>query len=458
MMRTWTRSVAVGMVWALGLATPAWSQKADAGVQEDLRHARALSRTFNRAATVVGPSVVHITPISRVAFRRGWFEPVETEMRPTGAGSGVVVSAEGYIVTNNHVIESAERVQVKFADGRMMEGTIVGRDPATDLGVVRVKGEGLKPATWGDSDALEVGDWVIAVGSPFGQFDNTVTAGIVSAKNRTGLASASDERFEDFIQTDAAINPGNSGGPLVDLEGKVVGINSQIATRGGGSVGIGFSIPASIARAVADSIIRTGRAQRGWLGVQMAGPAQAAPGEGVAIADVVRGGPAEEAGIRPGDVVVRYNGREVGNGTRLRNAIAFTTPGSEATLDLVRDGKARTVRVSVLDRDEAITLSAGGAAYKRFGFIVSDLTPQVLAQLGYRGELEGVVVARIDPLGPATGANGLQAGDIIVQANRTPTPSTEAFDSVVKGFGGQRLRLGVIRGPQQGYIEISARK
>ncbi|MFN0133062.1 MAG: trypsin-like peptidase domain-containing protein [Phycisphaerales bacterium] len=456
-MMTMARSVVVGLLAAWLLASPAWSQKADAGVQEDLRHARALSRTFGRAVKTVAPSVVHITQTRRVAFRRGWFEPVETEMRPTGAGSGVVVSTDGYIVTNNHVIENAEGVQVKFADGRVLEGKIIGRDPATDLGVVRVDAEGLKAASWGDSESLEVGDWVMAVGSPFGQFDNTVTAGIVSAKNRTGLASTSDERFEDFIQTDAAINPGNSGGPLVDLEGKVVGINSQIATRTGGSVGIGFSIPSSIAKAVTESIIKSGRAQRGWLGVRFGGMA-AASADGVAVAEIVRGSPADKAGLELGDVVVRYNGRVVGNETRLRNAIAFTPPGTEATMDLVRDGGAKSIRVRVLDREDAFAQSAGGAAYRKFGFIASTLTPQMIAQLGYRGEIEGVIVSRLDPLGPAaTGASPLQHRDIVVQVNRTPTPDVETFDRVVKEFNGSRLRLGVIRGPQQGYIELTAR-
>jgi serine protease Do len=372
-------------------------------VSEDLKHARSLSRAFNHAATVIEPSVVHVTQLGTVYVRQNFFAAPEKRVQPIGAGSGVIVTRDGYILTNNHVIEGAERVTVKLADGRELEGKVIGADPPTDLGVIKVDAKDLTAATFGDSESLEIGEWVLAVGSPFGVFDNTVTAGIISAKGRTGLTSVSDEKNEDFIQTDAAINPGNSGGPLVNLDGKVVGINSQIASRTGGSVGIGFSIPATIARAVMDQLIKNGRVDRGWIGIGMAPLTQQNAqivgykgSDGVIVKTVMPEGPAEKAGLRPGDVIVRFNGKPVNSVPRLTNAINFSAPGTSAELDVIRDNSGLKLEVPVADRD---TNREGNRAAKLYGFTVRTL-PQQLAQ---RVGTNAVRVESVDAIGPRRG-------------------------------------------------------
>jgi serine protease Do len=357
------------------------------------------------------------------------------------------------------VIEGAEKVVVKLNDGREFPGTIVGTDPQTDLGVVKIGAKDLPFAVFGDSDALEVGEWVLAVGSPFGVFDNTVTAGIVSAKGRTNLNSATDERNEDFIQTDAAINPGNSGGPLVNLEGQVVGIDSQIATRTGGSVGIGFAIPSSIARAVADQLIQNRRVERGWMGLgmlpltpDMATRIGYKGDQGVVVQNVVPDGPADRAGIRPGDVVVAYNGRPVNTPNRLGNAIAFTPPGAAADIDLIRDGRGVRVSTTVADRTDNVP---GGKAARLYGFTVQTLPERLRNALGGTA----VQVTSVEQVGPAAESNPpLEVGDIIVNVNRQPTPDAETFDRVVAAQRGGKLRLGVIRNYDRGYIEVSPRR
>jgi serine protease Do len=427
----------------------------DPQAAQDLKAAQSLSRAFQRAATTIAPAVVHITQERTIAFQRSFFAAPETRLAPVGAGSGVVVSEDGYILTNNHVIADAEKVIVKLADGREFNGAVVGTDPATDIGVVKIAASGLTAAQFGDSDSLEVGEWVLAVGSPFGIFDNTVTAGIVSAKGRTGLASQSEESFEDFIQTDAAINPGNSGGPLVDLEGHVVGINSQIASRTGGSVGIGFSIPASIARAVMDSIIKNGKVERGWLGITMdlARPEQlaAAGGEGVLVQSVVPGGPADQAGLQPGDLITGFNGRKVTTPNRLRNFIAFTEPGTDAEIEMVRDGQGEKLHTTVVDNVTGRSTMPGGKAVVKYGFGVQDLPEQFVERLG-----RAVVVNYVEPLGPAAEA-GLQVNDVVFLVDDQPTPTVEAFDKVAQRAG-RSIRLGVQRGMQRGYLDILRRK
>jgi serine protease Do len=461
------RSRAMLVVLALlPLTAPAPAQVDGAGatappsLQEDLRHARSLSRVFNHAAQTIAPSVVHINQINDVMVQRGigFFAPMDRREMTTGAGSGVIVSADGYILTNNHVIENAKSLEIVTSDGRKLPGSVVGRDPATDLAVVKIEGTAsLSPAAFGDSDDLQVGDWVIAVGSPFGQFDNTVTAGIISAKGRTGLAGPSDA-YQDFIQTDAAINPGNSGGPLVNLEGKVVGINSQIATRSGGYEGLGFAIPSAIARPIMEMIVRTGRVERGWLGITMgeltpAAAEKTGSSSGVLVADVVDGGPADRAGLRPGDVILRYNGRAMDNLNRVRTAIAVTAPGTEAQLDILRGGKRSTVPVRIADSLEGAALTPGGGAVKAFGVTVRELPTALSRRLGN----VGVAVATIDSSGPA--ARELREGDIILQLNDTEIGSVEEFDKAVANRR-SRLRLGVIRPTtgQQGFVDLLPRR
>jgi serine protease Do len=450
------RVVTVGLV----LAGPALGQK-DSATPEDLKVARSLSRAFNHAAEAIAPSVVHVTQLGTVYYRENFFGPLEKrEGVPKGAGSGVIVSKDGYVLTNNHVVEGAEQVKVKLLDQRELEGKVVGVDPATDLAVIKVDAKDLTAAKFGDSEALDVGEWVIAVGSPFGQFDNSVTAGIVSAKGRTGLASASDESNEDYIQTDAAINPGNSGGPLVNLDGQVVGINSQIATRSGGYQGIGFSIPASIVRAVMEQLIATGRVDRGGIGITMAPltPKNAKQigykgTDGVIVNQVAPESPADKAGLRAGDVVVHFNGKAVNSVNRLANFIAFTPPGTTAVLDVVRAGSGMKIDVPVAERDEIVE---GNRANQRYGFTVRTAPQQYQQRYGRRG----VVVASVEQAGPAATVQptALEEGDFIVSVNGISTPVASAFDTAVAKVGNTRLRLNVIRGMETGYIDVPPRK
>ncbi len=434
-------------------------------IADDLKHARSLSRAFNHASEIIAPSVVHVTQLGTIMTRDSFFGPIQKhENVPKGAGSGVVVSKDGYILTNNHVVEGAEKVTVKFQDDRELSGKVVGTDPGTDLAVIKVDAHDLKPAQLGDSEALDVGEWVLAVGSPFGQFDNTVTAGIVSAKGRIGLAGTTEERNEDYIQTDAAINPGNSGGPLVNLDGQVVGINSQIATRTGGSEGLGFSIPSAIVRPVMEQLISHGRVDRGGIGITMAPltPKNAqivgyTGDSGVIVKTVNPDSPAARAGLLPGDVVVHFNGKPMATPARLTNAIAFTTPGTTAELDIVRDGSGQKIDVPVANRDDIID---GKKASRLYGFSVVTLPDQVARR--YRRN--GVQVASVEDNSPAAEATSggnptpIEPGDIIVAVNNQATPNAVAFDQVVLSQGRVRLRLSVIRGMETGYIDVAPRK
>jgi serine protease Do len=459
------------VVVALGFLTAPWAvcgqptrpaTPLDAQAERDLNIAGSLSRSFNRAALAIRPSVVHITPRARVStFGPGWFSRAEARLQDVGAGSGVIVSADGYILTNNHVIAQAEEVRVKFNDGRELPARVIGTDPATDLGVIKVDAGDLVPARFGDSDELQVGDWVMAVGSPFGIFDNTVTAGIVSAKGRMNLASQSDEKFEDYIQTDAAINPGNSGGPLINLRGEVVGINSQIASRTGGSVGIGFSIPSTISRAVMDMIVRTGHVERGWLGISMDAvpPEQAMKvsnqiqGQGAMITQVVPGGPADRAGLRLNDVILRFNERAIDSPNRLRNSIAFTAPGSTAEVEVLRAGQVLRLPVNIADTVEGRSMMEGGKSLRPFGFTVITLPEQYATQLGGGA----VIVNYIDSLSPAADAQ-LRVEDIIFMVDGKPVTTAAEFDAALQQNKRGTVRLSVQRGYQRGYVDIERRK
>lgn len=319
------------------------------GAREQLAGASAAPSQFRLVAQSMGPSVVHIDtlrPAVKSTFPGQENQP--RRMEATGQGSGVVVDAAGYILTNYHVIEGATAVRVRFSDGRIVDDAhVVGVDPPTDLAVLRVPAEGLIPAPWGDSEALEVGDWVVAVGNPFG-LDRSVTAGIVSAKNRRHVVH--NMPYQDFLQTDAAVNPGNSGGPLVNLQGEVVGVTTAIV--GESYQGVGFAIPSSLARKVYDRLCQTGHFERGWLGVSMG---ELTPEiarrwkishEGVLVTSVV-GTPAREAGMAVGDVIVAWNGAKVVDPVQLSLRVAESSASSTAEVAILREGKPITLQVRV---------------------------------------------------------------------------------------------------------------
>ena len=349
-----------------------------------------------------------------------------------GLGSGVIVSADGYILTNNHVIEGADTVTVNLADGRELPAKVVGKDAKTDIAVIKVEAKDLPAVTFASSEDVQVGDQVLAVGNPFG-IGQTVTTGIVSA---TGRAAGIGLDYEDFIQTDAAINPGNSGGALVDLQGRLIGINTAILSRSGGFQGIGFAIPSDLVRGIMDALVTDGKVTRGYLGV---GPQDLTPAlaeqfglkadtKGVLIREVPDDGPAAKAGLESGDVIVSINGREIPDSQRLRFAAAALRPGTEVEVRVLRDGKDKTVTLTVgtLPGEESVAAAGGDVGDDGVldGVGVSDLTPTVRREFEIPARIEGALVTQVDPASAAAEA-GLSPGDVILEINRKPVRSAE---------------------------------
>ncbi len=472
----WTFGM-IGVIGALGLAIaiglgerqPLGADRRidppSASEREAIASARDLSTAFRYAARTIGPAVVHITSeTEKTITRQDLFGRRYTDnLRGSGLGSGVIVSADGHILTNAHVIEDATSVVVHLSDGREMAARVVGRDRATDLAVLKIDARGLTPAEFGDSEAMEVGDWLLAVGSPFG-FNNTVTSGIVSAKGRTGLSRSDADRYEDFIQTDAAINPGNSGGPIVNLEGEVIGISTAIFSRGGGSNGIGFAIPSAIAKNVLESIIASGRVERGYLGVVMNDLRPEAIDRlglretgGVYLSVVEEKSPAARAGLRVGDIVTTFNGRPVHDATRMRTQIALTPPGEQVRVDVLREDSERSLTVTLASATSALAQRVGGVASAKLGLIIDTVDERVLRDLGYStaSGIEGVVVREVLPNSPAERA-GLDKGDIIYSVDRLMVLSEREFLEAAERAdlgGGVRVRL--LRDGRRRYTDLA---
>ncbi len=354
----------IGAVALDALGAPPSAADDPATPRDELRHARDLSRAFRQVAAQVAPSVVSIKAIDRAPYAAdfaGGHSPLPRNLRRFvegmpgsqnadsaklpqrgSEGTGVIYSADGLIVTNNHVVQGADELQVTLHDGRELEAQLVGTDPETDLAVIRVSDRSLTPATFTGGDEIDVGEWVLAIGTPFG-LSQTVTAGIISAKNRDSVGLSA---FEDYLQTDAAINPGNSGGPLVDLDGHIVGINSAIASEDGRFAGVGFAIPAAMVRSVAVSLSGGDLVKRGFMGVNLDDADEAGAG-GVVIVSVVRGGPAARAGLQPGDMVVKFNGAAVTSRVQLMRSIAGCAPDSTVEVEVVRGGTPVRTQVSL---------------------------------------------------------------------------------------------------------------
>lgn len=441
---------------AAGTASSALAQSSsDQATAAELASARGLSRVFQSVAKRLDQSVVNITQFSEQYVRRTMWDRPERALLQSGLGSGVIISKDGYILTNHHVVSGAEQLKVRLADGRELEGKVVGSDELTDIAVVKIDGPDLVPAEFADSDKLEVGEWVVAIGSPFG-FSSTVTSGIVSAKGRTDVKlPTGNEAYQDFIQTDAAINPGNSGGPLLNLEGKIVGINSAIATRTGGYEGIGFAIPSNMARSVMDTILKNGRVVRGYLGIDLEEiPADELRKDGirsgVRVTTVADKSPAEAAGLKPGDIITAYQGKPADNFKRLRAQIALTSPGTEAKLEVVRDGKKQTVSVALEDKDRAFAKLFGISEVNQIGATVVTLQPDQTRQ-----KIRGVLVKKVNPNSKADEAE-LQPGDIVVAVNGKSVASGPEFKERVEAADlDQGIRLDVIRRNMRGYLTIT---
>jgi serine protease Do len=359
-------------------------------------------------------------------------------------GSGVIIDASGHIVTNNHVVDRASEIKVFLHDKREFTAKVVGSDPKTDLAVVKIEGKDLPYLKWGDYEKLQVGDIVLAVGSPFG-LSQTVTMGIISALGRGNVGIAD---YEDFIQTDASINPGNSGGALVNLKGELIGINTAIFSRTGGNEGIGFAVPVSIARMISDSLIKTGKVVRGWLGVgiqeitpDLAKAFKVKEQRGALVSDVNEHGPALKAGVQRGDVIVEFDGRQVQSVSELRNRVAATTVGANVKMKVMRDGQEKMVTIHIAERPSDAILARGTepstpeVAEPRKGplNVLSDLRIKSLdeesrSQYNIGAKTNGVVVAHVQA-GSSAEQAGLQRGDVIQEINRQPVSSVKDYEA-----------------------------
>jgi serine protease Do len=464
------------------VAGPLWTEGAKspppAAAQSDpriwVRHYKALR-----------PTVVNISTTQQLGERRSPFsfrgprgqqeeDPFQEFMRrffgegPGGRprqaqslGSGFIIHPDGLIVTNNHVVENATDIRVKLEDGKEFKATVVGRDPKTDLALIKIDAKNLQAAPFGDSEKLEVGEPVMAIGNPFG-LDATVTTGIVSAKGRV----IGEGPYDDFIQTDASINRGNSGGPLINVNGEVVGINTAIFSPTGGSVGIGFATPINQAKAILPQLQAKGSVTRAWLGVsiqqvtpEIAKTLGLPDPKGALVAEVLADSPAQKAGLKQGDVIVEFDGKGVKSSTELPRIVAATPVGKTVTLKVLRDGKETPVQATLAELDDQRVASArsggGGQARAKLGMALQDLTPELAQQLGVK-DRTGVVVSQIEPGSPADSA-GLQVGDVILEVNRTKVKNLKEAQQVLEKVGPDKGTLLLVRrGESQIFVAIKA--
>ena len=471
MMRQATR-FALAMVFVLALLFGAIPSSADAR-QDDA--AQMIPGDFSALASQVRPGVVNIRTVKTIkgggpVFRhffgdrdpfRDFFGPFmdqdpHREFKQPSLGSGFVIDREGYIVTNNHVVEDADNIKVRLANEKEYEARIVGRDPNTDLALIKIDdADDLVPLSLGDSDALKVGTWVMAVGSPFG-LEQTVTAGIVSAKGRI-IGSGP---YDDFIQTDASINPGNSGGPLINLSGEVVGINTAIVASG---QGIGFAIPINLAKGIIAQLKESGTVTRGWLGVgiQNLTPELAAyygveEAKGVLVVKVYPDDPADKAGIRENDIIVAVGDKPVEDSRELSRLIAALPVGEKVKVRLIRDGKAKTVRVTLAKReDEKIAMREGpeGADGDRLGMRLGTVDEATARRFGFEPVEPGALVTAVDPDGKAAKA-GIRPGDLIKELNHKAVDSPGGFAEAVEKLDPNAPLELLIKRPGAGYVAL----
>lgn len=480
-------ALAAVVVGAAGIGAAFYNHQYASGLDTSgsLATVQQLSDTFAAVAQEAAPAVVFIEVEKEVKgspagfFWRGpegldpgelFGFPLPFGFRPprslpfgdqliTGQGSGFVISPDGYIVTNHHVVGDADRVKVTFSDGEKRDAKIVGTDQQTDVALIKVEGDNLPTITLGDSDRIRVGEWVLAIGNPFGQ-QNSVTSGIVSARGRSDVRIVD---YADFIQTDAAINPGNSGGPLINMSGEVVGVNTAIMSRSGGSEGIGFAIPSNMVKYIVDQLRTHGSVTRGFLGIgiqnltpELAAWFKAEQNRGVLVAEVVPDSPAEKAGLKKDDVIIELDGKPVRDSASFRNQVAMTDPGKDVNLTILRDGERMTKRVEVgtLDNEtaEAVVPAKDDSQGERLGMLLEPLTEETAKRLGYEG-LSGVVVSQVAPGSPAMRA-GIRPGALITEVNKKEVANIQEFRAALKeGRNGSTL-LRVREGNSSRYVAI----
>ncbi|EMI44222.1 Do family serine endopeptidase [Rhodopirellula sp. SWK7] len=469
----WVATLLVGVMMSLphGANNDAFADQQIRGraATQNLNTAQDISTAFRTVAEVMRPSVVSISTKTDVAARVQRLPPSLRRQLPPGfeeyfrdgngrgrqnaqpqqqgQGSGVIVRQDGYILTNNHVVEGADIVTVELSNGAKIDADVVGTDPETDLAVLKIDRDGLQAVPFGDSDAIQVGDWVLAIGSPFG-LDQTVTAGIISGKNRVQGIVDGGHGFEDFLQTDAAINPGNSGGPLVNLRGELIGINTAILSRSGASAGIGFAIPVGLARPVLTSIIENGEVRRGFLGAQVADVTPEVVEEfglkvsrGALIRGVLEGQPAANAKLQPGDVILETDGRPVTTSSRLVNYIASRPPGESVQMKVNRNGQTMDVTVNLQERtDQAMAMFGAGTAW---GAELEPVTPRSAERYGYTDLEQGLIVTSVSDEGIAADA-GIQVGDVIEAAANRPVNSVAQLTQLLAEAQRQQVPLQVV--------------
>ncbi len=391
-------------------------------------------------------------------------QPPQGRLRPTGLGSGIIVSPDGYIITNNHVVEDADKVTVELTDRRSFQAKVIGKDPASDLAVIKIESTNLPTLPFGNSDNVEIGDLVLAVGNPLG-IGQTVTMGIISAKGRQSPVASGG--YEDFLQTDAAINRGNSGGALVNLRGELVGIPSQIYSQSGGNIGIGFAIPTKMARNVMDQLIRSGKVRRGKLGLyggdispELARQLGYKGVDGIVVNEITKGDPADNAGIKDGDVITEFNGQRITDYAQFRNMVSSTPPGTTAKIKLFREGSESVVTAKLgeiditanaADRPGKDTPNPNGGVLS--GVRVENLTPELSRNLP---DIRGVIVTEVDPDSNAAGT--LRRGDIIESVNKQSVTSIDEFNAAMSKADKKEVLLRFHRGERSVFVVITAQE
>jgi len=414
-----------------------------------------LSTAIQTVAKNTIPAVVHIEvterqevsnpllPFENDPFLRRFFGknlPRKFQREVRGLGTGIIMDSEGHILTNYHVVGGATKTEVTLADGRRFTGKsikLIGTDPKTDLAVIKIEDKVPLPyVKMGDSDKMEVGQWVVAIGHPRG-LDETVTQGIISAKHRRGISDPSS--YQDYLQTDAAINPGNSGGPLLNLNGEVIGINAAILSESGGFEGLGFAVPSNMARHIAEELIANGKVTRGWLGISiqdltpdLAESMKISGAKGALVADVIKGSPADEAGIKQGDVVVAFQNKPIEDASSLQNSVSIAAIGSTVDLTVLRNGSKQNVKVKIGNMEEEQEMLAASLK-KQFGIVVRSLTPQETEQYGI-GSQGGVAITEVDSKGPF-GKAGFEKGDLILQVESQPVGGPDSLFTILSAIG-----------------------
>ncbi len=391
-------------------------------------------------------------------------QPRQREHKQRGQGSGFIISKDGFILTNNHVIEDADIIKVSLSDDREFDAKVIGADPQSDVALLKIEDpENLPVLPLGDSEALEVGEWVIAIGNPFG-LSQTVTVGVVSAKGRSSVGI---NQYENFIQTDAAINPGNSGGPLINVHGEVIGINTALFSKTGGYMGIGFAIPINMARSIEDQLQKDGKVTRGWLGVviqdvnkELAESFGLKEAGGILVSEVQEDSPADKAGIKQGDVIIRLGETVLKDVSDLRNRIALISPESEVILHIIRHGEEKNITVAIgeqpSDFGKGVGSSKGKDSLEDFGLILQDLTKELADKLGYE-ENSGVIISDIQPDSSAA-AEGLKPGYLIEEVNRNKIGNLQELHAVLKQTADtKRILLRIRAGDYSRYVVLTAK-